>query len=278
MEPQNQNTNPLSPSGSSPEQTPTPQSSIPNQYQSSSAEISPQPGPQVAAPPIPQKTAETQSAGIISGGIDPLLMPKPTKPKKKLLYILAPIMLLALVGAGTFLTISVLTPNYKSEEPTSTPSAATAPSSANEKTSESAQPIKTNGYASKDEERKGELFALMEALNYYHSTNGQYPTLANMNDPGFRAANFPNLTEDDFKDPAGTDSIFVKILSTNTLGKYGYMAGKVNAPCDGNANNCQSVTLMANVDKTISTSTSGTGSTNTAWILSKDGSVHSSVF
>ncbi len=70
-----------------------------------------------------------------------------------------------------------------------------------------------------DEQRQADLAAIHAALQDYFASNGQYPSLPNMNSNGFRQKNFPELDEATFKDPADESS---QIAITRTPQEYVY--------------------------------------------------------
>ena len=75
---------------------------------------------------------------------------------------------------------------------------------------------------------------------YYTIGNSVYPTLAQLNDPAFREANFQGIDEETFTDPNGTTSD----LSGDPTATNQYIYEGENCDSDG----CEGYTLTVNLE------------------------------
>jgi len=89
----------------------------------------------------------------------------------------------------------------------------------------------------RDTERKTDINALYSQLEAYFAQNGFYPTLDNVNNSSWRAANMQGLDAQALKDPEGTATTLGK---TATAVQYGYTA----SGC-ASAGECTGYTLTA---------------------------------
>lgn len=98
----------------------------------------------------------------------------------------------------------------------------------------------------KDTERQTDIKALHGQVEAYYAQNGRYPTLANMNDATFRAANMKGLDEEALKDPEGEKAMLGAAAATNT---YAYaVTGSDGSACDNSERDCATYTLTATLD------------------------------
>ncbi len=96
-----------------------------------------------------------------------------------------------------------------------------------------------------DTERKTDIDSIHGQIETYWAKNGQYPSLAQMNDQTFRSQNLQSLTSDNFKDPSGTNDQ----LSSNKLHAYSYNAYDNNGTiCDVQKVKCSKYTLQAQLE------------------------------
>ena len=95
----------------------------------------------------------------------------------------------------------------------------------------------------KDTERKTDIKAMQGHIEAYWADNGFYPTLANLNDPAWVAANFKGLDAEALKDPDGTSQ---KLVSTPASHVYAYQP--TPAGCNNTTIQCADYTLTATLD------------------------------
>ena len=96
----------------------------------------------------------------------------------------------------------------------------------------------------RDTERKTDINALHGQLEAYSAETGKYPTLANVNDATFRAANLKGLDPAALQDPKGTAQA---LAATSDTDEYGYAPTPTN--CDNAANgDCTVYTLTATLE------------------------------
>lgn len=92
-----------------------------------------------------------------------------------------------------------------------------------------------------DKEREADIKTIHSQVEAYYAQNGYYPTLANLNDSAFRAANLKGLDVGALKDPAGKAS---KLVAHSAAGSYAYVV--LPASCDNSGGNeCTMYTLTA---------------------------------
>lgn len=96
-------------------------------------------------------------------------------------------------------------------------------------------------------ERQTDIKAIHGQLEAYFSQNNKYPTLANLNDAGWRGTDMKSLDAEALKDPKGTAQTLV---GTATATAYGYAATKDdNSSCDNTTGNeCTKYTLTAKIE------------------------------
>ncbi len=90
-------------------------------------------------------------------------------------------------------------------------------------------------------ERETDVKAIHGQLEAYFSQNNTYPTLANLNDSGWRSTNMKSLDGEALKDPKGTTQ---ELAGTVSNTQYGY-----NVTCDtATPPVCSAYTLTANLE------------------------------
>jgi len=96
----------------------------------------------------------------------------------------------------------------------------------------------------RDTERKTDINAIASHLEAYNAQNGRYPTLANVNDATFRAANMKGLDPAALQDPKGSAQTLVGTVGANN---YAYVESP--ALCDNGAGgDCLQYTLTATLE------------------------------
>lgn len=96
----------------------------------------------------------------------------------------------------------------------------------------------------RDTERKTDINAMHGQLEAYNAQNGKYPTLANLVDPAFRAAEMKGLDGAALIAPGGTTID----AAASTISKYSYVT--TPALCDNTSGNeCTSYTLTADLEQ-----------------------------
>ena len=88
--------------------------------------------------------------------------------------------------------------------------------------------------------READVNALHSQLEYYYGQNSKYPTLANMNDAAWRAANLKGLDSGALSDPQGGTETLV---GTPTAGSYAYEITPTG--CNNAGTDCTSYVLTA---------------------------------
>jgi general secretion pathway protein G len=91
--------------------------------------------------------------------------------------------------------------------------------------------------------RQTDLVALDGHIEAYNGQNGYYPTLANINDPAFRAANMKGLDPSALQDPTGSAQTLV---ASPQVGAYAYVPSP--ASCDNTATECTGFVLTATLE------------------------------
>lgn len=101
-----------------------------------------------------------------------------------------------------------------------------------------------NQTAARNTERQMDIKAIHGQLESFYSEKAYYPTLANLNDTKWRAANMKELDQGSFKDPSGTAAVLVAAPAKNT---YSYRAtnSKGGACTNQAGNECTKYTLTA---------------------------------
>jgi hypothetical protein len=95
----------------------------------------------------------------------------------------------------------------------------------------------------KDTERKTDINAMEGHIEAYWADNGVYPTLANLNDPAWRAVNTKGLDAEAFKDPDGSSGSLAAAPAPHV---YAYQP--VPAGCNNTSLQCAGYTLTATLD------------------------------
>lgn len=95
----------------------------------------------------------------------------------------------------------------------------------------------------RDTKRKTDVNAIQGHLESYYTESGKYPTLANVNDATFRAANMKGLDANALKDPKGTSQA---LCGTTTSSCYGYVVTPTD--CDNSTTDCTGYTLTATLE------------------------------
>lgn len=97
----------------------------------------------------------------------------------------------------------------------------------------------------RDTERKTDINAIHGQVEAYSAENGKYPTLVNVNDSAFRAANLKGLDPAALRDPKGDADT---LEATTDSDDYGYAATPAN--CDNTVTNgdCTGYTLTATLE------------------------------
>lgn len=104
----------------------------------------------------------------------------------------------------------------------------------------------------RDSQRQTDIGAIYSHLEAYYAEAAQYPTLANMNDATWRAANVKGLDVEALKDPKGSAAT---LGSSSSATQYGYAPTKDdNSACDNTAGNeCTKYTLSGRLETDGST-------------------------
>jgi len=95
----------------------------------------------------------------------------------------------------------------------------------------------------RDTKRKTDINAIQGQVEAYQAQNGKYPTLANINDATFRAANMKGLDPAALQDPKGSTEA---LCGTTTANCYVYAA--TPAACDDSTTDCTGYTLTATLE------------------------------
>jgi len=106
--------------------------------------------------------------------------------------------------------------------------------------------VTRNGIRQKDRdtERKKDVDAIQIQLEAYFAQNGEYPTLANLNNVGnWRTTNMKSLDANALKDPSGTAQTLVATPATDS---YAYAISPAN--CDNVGIDCTGYTLTATLE------------------------------
>lgn len=89
-------------------------------------------------------------------------------------------------------------------------------------------------------ERQTDIKAIHGQVEAYYAQNGRYPTLANLNDSTWRAANMKGLDAEALKDPKGSAQTLV-----DTAGANAYSYAVTPSGCDNSTTDCTGYTLTA---------------------------------
>lgn len=88
--------------------------------------------------------------------------------------------------------------------------------------------------------READLNALHSQIEYYYGQNNKYPTLANLNDATWRAANLKGLDAEALKDPQGANATLV---AAPAAGSYSYVVTPTD--CNNAGTDCTAYVLTA---------------------------------
>lgn len=92
--------------------------------------------------------------------------------------------------------------------------------------------------------READINALHSQIEFHYGQSGSYPTLANLNDSGWRSTNLKGLDAEALKDPQGAASTLV---TAPVAGSYAYAV--TPAACDNTAGNeCTAYVLTATLE------------------------------
>ena len=90
-------------------------------------------------------------------------------------------------------------------------------------------------------ERQTDIKAIHGQVEAYYAQNGRYPTLANLNDSAWRAANMKGLDPEALKDPKGSAATLSDTAGANTFSYVATPTGCDNA----SGGDCTGYTLTA---------------------------------
>ncbi|GAC1387688.1 MAG: hypothetical protein NVS1B7_0050 [Candidatus Saccharimonadales bacterium] len=94
--------------------------------------------------------------------------------------------------------------------------------------------------------RQTDIKAQYGQVEAYYAQNGKYPTLANINDATWRAANMKGLDQEALKDPKNTAYADVAAPVANS---YAYaVAASDGTACDNSTKDCAQYTLTATLE------------------------------
>ncbi len=96
-----------------------------------------------------------------------------------------------------------------------------------------------------DQQRRSDIAAIHSALQAYYQQHGDYPKLTQLNSDQFREANFPDVPEEIFQDPADEGSRIV-ITRTAQPATYAYdVVDEDGFTCEPSRRACVSYSLSA---------------------------------
>ena len=96
---------------------------------------------------------------------------------------------------------------------------------------------------SADSERQADIRSIFTQLENYFENADQYPTLAQINDPAWRAKNMPSLSQSSLQDPKGSSATLVKDPADNVYAYYPLGAG--GKACNNTTVKCETYVLDA---------------------------------
>jgi type II secretion system protein G len=96
-------------------------------------------------------------------------------------------------------------------------------------------------------ERNTDIKALHGQVEAYYAQNGKYPTLANLNDAGWRGTNMKGLDAEALKDPKGSSQALVATAGANNY-SYAVFAADGTTACDNTTTDCATYTLTATLE------------------------------
>ena len=95
-------------------------------------------------------------------------------------------------------------------------------------------------------ERQRDVNELRDELEAYYTANNKYPTLANVNDSGWRSTNMKGLDQEVLRDPSGAGT---KLAAKPAKGVYAYAASSSKGTaCDNDKTPCTQYTLTATLE------------------------------
>ena len=95
-------------------------------------------------------------------------------------------------------------------------------------------------------ERETDIKALYGQVEAYYAQNTKYPTLDNMNDSTWRAANMKGLDQEALKDPSGSG---YSLVTTPAVNVYSYaVSASDGSTCDNSTKDCAQYTLTATLE------------------------------
>lgn len=98
----------------------------------------------------------------------------------------------------------------------------------------------------RNSERQADIKELRDGLEGYFAANNRYPTLPELNDQTWRTAHLKALDADVFRDPRGSNDIFIDKSAANV---YTYSVTSASGtPCDSAKNPCTQYTLTATLE------------------------------
>lgn len=107
-------------------------------------------------------------------------------------------------------------------------------------------------------ERQTDIKALHGQIEAYYAQNGKYPTLANLNDATWRAANMKGLDQEALRDPKAAAGSYT-VAATAAANTYSYdVKAADDTACDNTTKDCAKYTLTATYEGTVSGSTTFT--------------------
>lgn len=97
-----------------------------------------------------------------------------------------------------------------------------------------------------DTERMTDIKAIYSQVEAFYGNTGRYPTLANLNDAKWRAANMSGILEQQLKDPKGTSATLLKSPAPNA---YSYVVtASDGTECNNSTKDCTQYTLTTTLD------------------------------
>ncbi len=99
----------------------------------------------------------------------------------------------------------------------------------------------------RDTERQTDIKAIHGQVEAYYAQNGKYPTLTNLNDSTWVAANLKGLDKEATKDPKGSGYTFAASAAANQYA-YGVTAADGTTACDNTTTDCSKYTLTASLE------------------------------
>jgi prepilin-type N-terminal cleavage/methylation domain-containing protein len=95
-------------------------------------------------------------------------------------------------------------------------------------------------------ERQTDIKAIHGQVEAYYAQHGRYPTLANLNDTGFRNQNMRGLDAEALRDPKGSSTTIASVQAANVY-SYAVLA-EDDSVCDNVSADCAKYTLSATLE------------------------------